>query len=115
MKKWIVVGIVVAVLAAAYAVYAVFFLKRVAVGEVCEGSAMCKGECLGFGDLLPDYSHKEICTKRCSTAADCPSPTTCEEVNVVSTDGKGVQTAARKYCLPAKMLGAPPAAPDAAP
>jgi hypothetical protein len=100
-KKWIVIIVVAVVLIAGYAVYANFFLKRVAVGAPCEDSAMCDGECLGFGDLLPDYSHKEICTRACSAPADCPAGTACEQVQVVSSDGKGTAVEDKRYCLPA--------------
>jgi hypothetical protein len=106
-RKWIIIGAVVLLLVAAYAVYAIFFLKRVPIGGICEASAMCEGECLGFGDLLPDYGHAEICTKGCSAATDCPAPTTCQQVEVISTDGTGVGRANKTYCLPTKALGAP--------
>jgi flagellar basal body-associated protein FliL len=99
-KKWILIAIAVVVLGGAYAVYALFFLERVPVGAVCKGSAQCEGQCLGFGDLLPDYSHQEICTKPCTSNADCPSTTRCEEVNLITSDGKGTQTQAKSYCLP---------------
>ncbi len=99
-KKWILIGIAVLALAGAYAVYAVFFLEKVPIGQVCKDSAQCEGQCVGFGDLLPDYSHKEICTKPCTGNADCPSTTHCEEVDLITTDGKGTQTQAKSFCLP---------------
>jgi hypothetical protein len=99
-KKWIIWVAVAVVLIGAYAVYAIFFLEKVPIGGLCKGSAQCAGECIGFGDLLPDYSHKEICTKACASDSDCPSPTRCEEIELISTDGKGTKTEQKRYCLP---------------
>ena len=98
-KKWLIAGLV-AVLVGGYAIYATFFLERVEVGELCKGSAMCEGECLGFGELLPDYSHREICTRTCASDADCNEATECRSVDVIATDGKGSTVANKRYCLP---------------
>jgi hypothetical protein len=103
-KKWVLYGAIAAVLVVGYAVYAVFFLEKGKIGELCAGNKTCPGECLGFGDLLPDYSHKEVCTKTCCAPSDCPAPTRCEEVNVISSDGKGTQQEMKRYCLPTAGL-----------
>lgn len=90
----------------AYSVYWRVFGARTPIGGLCSSGAMCDGQCLGFGDLLPDYSHQEICTQACAAAADCPSPTTCQSVQVISTDGTGVKTEDKGYCLPTDGLPA---------
>jgi hypothetical protein len=98
-SKWKIWAVIAVLLAGAYGVYAAFFLKKIQLGELCESSAMCPGECLGFGDLLPDYSHKEICTKQCGSDADCSSTTSCREIEVLKL-GKSTTPEKKKYCLP---------------
>ncbi|HKE14076.1 MAG TPA: hypothetical protein VKB80_04415, partial [Kofleriaceae bacterium] len=76
-RKWVIYAAIAGVLAAGYAIYAVFFLERVPIGALCKASGDCQGQCIGFGDLLPDYSHQEVCTRECSAASDCPATTSC--------------------------------------
>jgi hypothetical protein len=74
-RKWVIYAAIAGVLAGGYAIYAAFFLERVPIGALCVSSGDCEGQCIGFGDLLPDYSHKEVCTRECSAPSDCPAPT----------------------------------------
>jgi hypothetical protein len=99
MNKKVGVIIIVAILIGAYAVYAKFFLKRVAIGEQCEASAMCPGECLAVGGL-GRYAKGEVCTKACAGPSDCPPPTTCAEIDLTVADpAKGTSKTKRSYCL----------------
>lgn len=99
MNKKLIIGLL-AILVIGYGVYATFFLERVAIGDLCKGSAMCDGECLGFGDLLPDYTHQQICTVKCSSDGDCPKPTSCLSTSVVTLGETG--SSEERYCLPSK-------------
>jgi hypothetical protein len=96
-KKWV-MGI--ALVVAAYAVYAIFFLKRIPIGDLCEETAKCNGKCMAFGGF-GDNKKGEICTKSCAAASDCPSPTTCQGIKVSTVEmSKGGMTESReKYCL----------------
>jgi hypothetical protein len=88
------------VLIAAYVVYATFFLERVPIGGLCKDSAMCGGECLGFGGFGANEKG-EVCTKKCDGPSDCPAPTTCQDIKIDSLsmkDGKMSAQSAR-YCL----------------
>lgn len=84
---------------AAYAVYAIFFLKRIPIGDLCEDSGKCNGHCIkmtrGGGEKLV-----EVCTKTCTVAADCAAPTTCRGLKVMNVSAKGeISSGAEKYCL----------------
>ncbi len=99
-KKWKIIAVVIGMLVA-YGTWHRLTLEPIPIGQLCDGSGGCVGTCLGFGDLLPDYSHKELCTQECESNADCPSPTACAPVTVYTTNRKGTETAKKHYCLPA--------------
>lgn len=93
-KKWAVWG-GVALLVGAYAIYATFFLERIAIGKMCKDSAMCPGECLAS---LHDVK-QEVCTQKCEADADCPAPTTCQTISMTSFKGGDIAESNVQYCL----------------
>jgi hypothetical protein len=97
MNKKILIGI--GGIIVAYAVYAAFFLKTTRLGDPCQDSEQCKGQCMKMSsDAQPKLV--EICTKTCSSASDCPAPTTCRSIKVTSVSAKGdISDGADQYCL----------------
>jgi hypothetical protein len=95
-KIWLGVG---AAVVAAYAVYAIFFLKTTAFGAPCQNDQQCKGQCL---KMSSDQSSEltEVCTKVCSAPSDCPAPSVCRSIQLTTISTKGeASTGAEKYCL----------------
>jgi hypothetical protein len=97
MNKKILIG--VGGIIVAYVVYAAFFLKTTAVGDPCQESEQCKGQCIklshGGGEKL-----REVCTKTCTSPSDCPAPTKCESLKTMNVSAKGdVTSGAEMYCL----------------
>jgi hypothetical protein len=103
-SKWKIYLIVGAVVVGGYAIYAKFIMGKTPIGGLCSSGAMCPGQCLGFGDLLPDYSHQEVCTQTCGGPSDCPTKTSCQPVQLTTTDGKSVKTEEKRFCLPEQPL-----------
>lgn len=93
-KKWAIWG-GVGLLVVAYAIYATFFLERIAIGDMCKDSAMCSGECLAS---LHDVE-QQVCTQKCEADADCPAPTTCQKISMTSVTGGEVAERKISYCL----------------
>jgi hypothetical protein len=85
-----------AVLIGGYAVYANFFMEKTAIGALCKADASCDGTCLAMGNT------GQVCTRTCSGPADCPSPTSCQEINLSTVNAKGEVSSKgpSKYCLP---------------
>lgn len=104
-QKWKLYLIIGAVIIGGYTIYARFFLEHTPIGGLCASTAACDGQCLGFGELLPDYSHQEVCTKECGGPSDCPGDTVCTPINLITTNGKGVKEEERHFCLPKGPLG----------
>jgi hypothetical protein len=77
-----------------------FVRNQIAIGTSCS-DGFCPGECLGVGS---DFSrdNDKVCTKECSAPTDCPAPTTCTTIDVISVDKSGSKMAPKGYCLPAQ-------------
>ncbi len=99
-RKWKLYAVLAIIPLAAFGIYRKATMAKTPIGALCGGDTVCDGECLGFGDLLPDYSHKQVCTQTCEGPSDCPAPTTCQKTQIISSDGKGTKTEEKSYCLP---------------
>jgi len=119
MKKTILGVLAAVVLWAGYTGYDYFTGNE--LNGPCQYNGDCKGNIYGkFGNQCLDMGGGAgICTKTCSSAADCQAPMTCQEFEYTEN---GLSKGTNKVCAPpdpsqAAVPGAPPAAlpPGAAP